>query len=109
MSPQNPHPAVYYTLIPHPSDGAVLLREHQGGWALPSFYSDEDHFGVVGHLNQRVRETLGMSVTVLHCPYYREDPSTRQVHAVNVLEVHDLPDSLPAQTRWVGPDELAAL
>src|SRR5207248_1803249 len=109
MSHPNLHRAVYYSLLPHPSKRKVLLIEDEQGWTLPYLCADEDHFGVVSHIHNWLTEHLRISATVLYCPYYREDPHTRQVHAVNVLEIHRLPDRLPSGTRWIGPDDLRTL
>lgn len=57
-------------VVPVTDRARVLLVQDDQSWALPHFAFTEDHFGIVGHVNQAIQERLGLTVTVLRClPY----------------------------------------
>jgi len=88
----------YYCIIPHPTELQVLLLAGEDGWSLPSFVPYEHHFGMVGHINQSIKDQLGLNVTTLRCFYqdYCSDTNTRcRVYA---MENHSLDSVLANAT-----------
>jgi len=99
----------YYCIIPHPTELQVLLLAGEDGWSLPSFVPYEHHFGMVSHINQSMKDQLGLNVTTLRCFYedYCSDINTGcRVYA---MENHSLDWILPTHAHWVKSNELDLL
>lgn len=87
---------IYHLIIMHPSEPCVLLFREDTDAILPFFEPGEHHFGVVGHINRLVRDTLGITSTVLRCASYGYDAAANRVDAVYILENHS--------HEWVPPE-----
>lgn len=99
----------YYVIVPHTTDPRVLLLSGESGWSLPHFVPDEHHFGVVGHINQAMKNQLGIDVTALRCMRNDYDRETKHVYRVYELENHSPSWTPPDGARWVGRDTLKDL
>lgn len=99
----------YYAIIPHPTAPHILMFPSATGWRLPHFERAERRFWQeVGHVNQILRDHLGIAVTVLRCVLIDYRPATEHVVKIYAMENHS-PDWTPPDGRWVGRAELADL
>lgn len=96
----------YYCIIPHPTELRALVLAGEEGWSLPNFVPYEHHFGMVGHINQSMREQLGLHVTTLRCCYEDYCSETNIGCRVYEMENHCLDWILPAHGCWLKPNEL---
>jgi len=80
-----------------------------GGWSLPHFVAREHHEAVVGHINQVMRDRLGVDTTVLRCAFDTFDLDAKTVERVYAQENHSPKWAPPAGGRWVAREELEAL
>src|SRR5437879_4627221 len=101
-------PYTIYALIPHANEPRVLMLPREGGWSLPHFQPDKHYYTRVGHINQAMRQQLGIAVTTLRCARFYKD-GAEPVAAIFVMESHDPGWSPPEGACWVGRDTLAAL
>jgi aminoglycoside phosphotransferase len=97
----------YYLLIPAVGAGdyKVLLRQAGDFWTLPVFQPKEHHFAVVKHINDNVRETLGLGVAALRCFHtdHDEEFGERRFYAMDNLDANW---QLPSGYRWMSEEDL---
>lgn len=98
----------YYLLLPHPTEPRLLLLTHADSYVLPHFTADDTHFWQsVAHINQRVNQLWGITVTTLRCmrTEWLEDKRNRYY----ALENHSPDWEMPAAARWATREELDGL
>jgi hypothetical protein len=93
-------------IIPHPSEPRVLLLVEEGCWQLPRVPIDDIWSADIGQISHAVRESLGISTTVLRSAYERADKAQRRASMIYVLENRDPSWQPPAHGRWVERAEL---
>lgn len=96
----------YYSIIPHTTKPQVLMLSDENGWSLPYFVPYEHHFGVVGHINQTIKEQLGLDVIALRCIYDDYNRETKTGCRVYAMENHSPHWTPPTNGRWVEFHEL---
>src|SRR3712207_1430432 len=74
-------------IIPHPSEPRVLLLAEEGRWQLPRVPLDAT--ADIGQISHTVRESLGISTTVLRSAWLHVDKAQRQASMIYVLENRD--------------------
>lgn len=93
----------------NPSEFKVLLQKQDNNqWTLPVFEPDEHHFAVVQHINDYVKEELGMSVATLRCFATQTNPENGEVrfYALDNLS----PDWQISETmKWANENDLSAM
>lgn len=100
----------YYALILHRSEARLLLLRADGGWTLPHFSREMQHFWqTTDHINAALYEMLGVETTVLRCLYVGKDPSTGHSVRIHEMETHRTGWEPPADARWVAREELDEL
>ena len=100
----------YYTIIPQTAEPRVLLLPRSNGWTLPHFEMTEKHFWqAVDHVNQAMRDSLGIDMKTLRCVNINRHPETQHIHLVYEMENHS-PDWRPTgRGRWFERDALEDL
>ena len=99
----------YHALISHSTEPRVLLLPAGDGWALPRWESTERHFWqTVDHVNQALRDQLGVNVTTLRCVGINDhvEAGRVRVEIVYVLEDHSSDWASPDSGRWIGSEDI---
>lgn len=96
-------------IIPHPATPQGLVLTGDTGWMLPTVALEHAWPLDLGRLNQALRQTLGISVTVLRRVAGRVDTVQRRVYVTYLLENHSPTWAPPAHSRWVGRADLEHL
>lgn len=92
----------YYAIIPHPHEPCVLALP---GWTLPHFTPTEQHFGMVGHINQAMRALLGIEVCTLRCIGQRlNGQQGMRVYALDNLDGQ----RMPPDAAWLSREQIEA-
>ncbi len=98
----------YYLLIPHADEFRLLLAKEGRRWTLPFFHPDEHHFGVVGHINQHVWQSLGLYVATLRCALtdYDDTAGERRFYGLDNLDARWQP---PEGMMWASEADIRNL
>jgi len=100
----------YHVAVIHPREDRVLLLPGVEGWRLPHFAQGERHvWQDVAHVNQGLREVLGVSATTLRClaiDYRREAEVVSKLYAAVPRDPSWRP---PPGGRWVAREEVGVL
>jgi hypothetical protein len=104
-------PSNFYTIIPHPIEGKILIMPAGDRWTLPVFQPPSTWAAQIEALVALIQEQLGIRTVVQHCihvtiEHVGDERSAQAIYAMQNLSPDWEP---PERARWVSEAEFDSL
>ncbi len=104
-------PSNFYTIIPHPIEGKILIMSAADAWTLPVFQPTSSWTPQIEALVAAMQEQLGIRVVVQYCIHATIERAgdVRSAQAIYAMQNLSPGWEPPEGARWVSEDEIDSL